>query len=150
MTRRTSTLRSMLFGVRAALPVALLVVLSGCVERRLWVRTEPEGAHVRINGNDVGVSPVAWRFDHYGTVLVEAELDGHEPVQRKVRLDPPWWQRPGADFFADVVIPATFRDDHEVRFELEPARKPSAEDLDRQVRRLAARARKLRAEAETR
>jgi len=138
----------MLSGVRASVWVVVFCCAVGCTERRLWVRTEPPGAQVRVNGNDVGASPVAWRFDHYGTVLVEAELPGHVPVQRKVRLSPPWWQQPGADFFADVVVPAKLRDDHEVSFTLAPVREPTPEQLDREVRRLAARARKLRTEAE--
>jgi hypothetical protein len=129
-------------GVRA-LPLFLLLC-AACVERKLLVRTEPAGAKIAVNGTEVGESPVEWRFDHYGTVLVEADLPGHEPVQRKVRLKAPWWQYPGPDFFADVLTPVTLRDLHEVTLSLEPSPRRSEADVDREVRELAAAVRKLR------
>jgi hypothetical protein len=132
--------------VRLLLP-CLLLCAAACVERKLLVRTEPAGARVLVNGTEVGVSPAVFRFDHYGTVLVEAELPGREPVQQKVRLAAPWWQYPGPDFFADVVLPVTLRDVHEVTLSLEPVARRSEADVEREVRRLAAAARELRGEA---
>jgi len=131
--------------VRVLLLCLFLLVVCGCTERRLFVRTEPAGADVRVNGKHVGRSPASWRFDHYGTVLVEVELDGHEPQQREVELRSPWWQKPGIDFFADVVLPARLRDEHAVEFVLEPVRTRSEAGVEHEVEELATAARALRA-----
>lgn len=138
----------MLRVVRAAGALFLLLSLAGCVERRLWVRTDPPGAEVRINGDVVGRAPVSWRFDHYGTVLVEAELDGYVPVQRAFELRTPWYQRPVVDFFADVVWPGRIKDDHELALRLEAERPPTEAEIEAGIRKVRAGARKLRAEAE--
>lgn len=138
----------MLRGVRATGALLLLFFLAGCVERRLWVRTDPPGAKVRINGDEVGRAPLSWRFDHYGTVLVEAELAGHRPVQQAFELRTPWYQQPVADFFADVLWPAKIKDDHELALRLEPERPLTPAEIEAGIREVAAGAAKLRAEAE--
>jgi hypothetical protein len=128
------------------LPLFLLVVCGACVERRLWVRTEPPGAVVRINGKEIGETPVAWSFQHYGTVRVEVDLSGYESVSRDVRLRSPWYQKPGVDFLADVVAPWTIEDEHELKLTLAPEGKL---DVDREIRELGAAARAARAEVGT-
>ncbi len=102
---------------------------------------------MRINGEDVGTSPVTWSFDHYGEILVEAEYPGHEPVQQVVRLDPPWYQEPGIDFFADVIWPARIKDEHRVLIRLPREREPTQEEKDAQIERLVENARALRRKA---
>lgn len=122
-------------------------VLCACVERRLFVRTDPPGATVRVNGAEVGTSPVEWRFHHYGTVLVEAELDGHEPAQEARRLKKPLCQQPVLDFFFDVLWPGTIRDDHELHLALRPLGERTEEEVRREASELEARARALREKA---
>jgi len=142
----TKGIRSSAF-IRVIL-VALPLLLGACVERRLLVRTDPPGAEVKVNGEPVGRSPTVWRFDHYGTVLVEAELGGHEPVQQAVELRSPWYQKPIVDFFADVVVPARIRDDHEVELRLEPVRRLTPREVEREVAEVTRAADKLKKEAE--
>lgn len=111
------------------------------------MRTEPAGARVRINGEDVGTSPLSWRFHHYGDVLVEAEYPGHEPVQRVVTLRTPWYQQPGLDFVTDVLSPARIKDEHSVLLRLAPEAEPTDAQKDRQIERLVANARALKRRA---
>lgn len=132
--------------VRSAAWLLLLVLLAGCVERRLFVRTEPPGARIRINGREAGTSPATWTFDHYGTVLVEAELDGHRPAERAHPLKRPWYQLPVLDFFADVLVPFRICDDHELVLRLEPLEPPREEETEE----LARAARELRERAQRR
>ncbi len=115
----------------------LLLATTACVERRLHIRTEPEGARILVNGKQVGRSPVAWRFDHYGTVLVEAELEGYEPVQQKVVLRTPWYERPVLDFFSELVLPMRIRDDHAVALILAPRRPVTEADRPAIAKRVA-------------
>jgi hypothetical protein len=138
----------MLGVVRVTSAILMLLLVAGCVERRLWVRTDPPGALVRINGDEIGRAPVSWRFDHYGTVLVEAELDGHRPVQEAFRLRTPWYQQPVLDFFADVVWPGKIKDDHELALRLEPERRLTPAEIESEIRQIRAGARELRAEAQ--
>ncbi|HQI29243.1 MAG TPA: PEGA domain-containing protein, partial [Sedimentisphaerales bacterium] len=42
------------------------VLLTGCVERRLTIYTEPPGAIVTLNDQEIGVSPVTVPFNWYG------------------------------------------------------------------------------------
>jgi PEGA domain len=137
----------MLSLVRIAFFLALLL-LAGCVERRLHVRTDPPGAEVSVNGERIGRSPTTWRFNHYGDALVEVEKPGFEPAQQVVALRAPWYQKPGVDFFADVLAPARIRDEHEVEIRLEPTRPLTEAERDRGVAEMTRAADKWRREAE--
>ncbi len=100
-----------------------------------------------MNGRDAGTSPAVWRFHHYGTVLVEVALPGHEPEQRVVELKTPWYQRPVADFFTDVLLPKRIRDDHEVAVRLQPLRDLTEEEIAAEMGRLAEAASRARRDA---
>lgn len=108
--------------------LALGVIALACVERKLYIRTEPEGAMVQVNGREVGRSPTTWSFTEYGTVRVTARLDGHLPEQRNVKLKVPWYQYPVVDFFADLVVPVRIRDEHEVTIPLSVAPERTKEE----------------------
>jgi hypothetical protein len=43
------------------------VSASGCVERWLTINTEPQGALVTLNDEEIGVSPVTVSFEWYDT-----------------------------------------------------------------------------------
>lgn len=137
----------MLSRVRIASLLALLL-LAGCVERRLHVRTDPPGAEVSVNGERVGRSPTTWRFTHYGDALVEVEKQGFEPARQVVALRAPWYQKPGIDFFSDVLVPARIEDDHAVEIRLEPARALTQAERERGVAEMTRAADKWRREAE--
>ena len=55
--------------------LALLLALppAGCVERKFMIRSEPEGARVRVNGVLRGVTPLEIPFNDYGVVRLETE-----------------------------------------------------------------------------
>jgi hypothetical protein len=136
-------------GVRTSLRWCAIVLLAiaGCTERRLWVRTEPPGAAITVNGTALGPSPAKWSFDHYGLVRITAELPGYQPIERKVDLAPPWWQRPGLDFFPDVLVPVTLHDEHEVVLRLAPLPVRTEEGIETELAGLVERARAVRAQA---
>jgi hypothetical protein len=61
--------------------LALLVLLSSC-STMVAIRTEPDGASIKINGQPAGKSPVDtelsnFNFDEY---VVEIKKDGYKPV----------------------------------------------------------------------
>lgn len=138
----------MLSRVRMA-PFLALLLLAGCVERRLHVRTDPPGAEVSVNGERVGRSPTTWRFTQYGDALVEVEKRGFEPARQVVPLRAPWYQKPGVDFFADVLVPARIRDEHEVELRLVPTRPLTEAERERGVAEMTRAADKWRRQLET-
>jgi hypothetical protein len=133
-----------LSGVKVALVLVLVVLAAGCVERRLFVRSDPPGARVFLDGKPAGETPVAIPFTYYGTREVVLRAPGREPKRVVVDLDPPWYQWTPIDFFVEVAWPFTVTDERRVDATLAPA--PVAGEKD--VEALRARAEAARAGGE--
>lgn len=115
-------------------PLALLV-LAGCTERFLQVRSDPPGADVYVDGRKIGRTPCETKFTWYGDREIVLEKDGYASVTKLVEVRPPWWQWPGIDFFADVVSPVQYTDRRVFFFVLQPLRPDPA--LAEEIRRRA-------------
>ena len=100
--------------------LAGLVVLSGCVQRRLIVRTQPEGAYLTIDNQPIGYTPVSVPFTYYGTREIKLEKDGFKTVQVQQRIRPPWYERFPISFMAEHFSPRELRDERVLDFRLEP------------------------------
>ena len=120
----------------------LLAVVSatGCVRRRLTVRSNPPGAVVHVDNQRIGTTPCAVDYVYYGTREVRLSLPGYETLTVNQPLPAPWYQWPGIDFISENLVPARIEDARTVSFNLEPARIEPAEqiiargeDLRRQV-----------------
>lgn len=57
------------------------------VGTELVIRTEPEGAHVTVNGIGWGVSPVTIKHIEPGDKRVRLTMDGYKAVERSVAVD---------------------------------------------------------------
>lgn len=132
-----------------------LILLSGCVERRLRIRTAPEGATVYVNGRYAGETPVDHFFDHYGTYQLDLWMSGHESLSTEVEVEAPWWQIPPFDFFAELFDPRRKVDEHTVELVLDPKTSgrepgqntdliPPDEEAKQRGREMQARAKELR------
>ena len=117
-------LRLVLAGVLAA-----VVLSAGCVRRTMTIRTEPEGARVALNDEEVGTSPVTVDFTWYGDYEVICRKDGYQALQTHRRLNAPWYQIPPFDFFAEALLPVTIQDHQEMSFTLEPAKEADRQEL---------------------
>lgn len=108
-TRRTfgDTLRSITMA-------ATLVALPGCVERTVSINTEPQGATVILNDQEVGKSPVKVPFTWYGDYDIILRKEGYETVKTNKRLRAPWYQTPGIDIISEALVPFTIHDDREL------------------------------------
>lgn len=82
---------------------ASLPLLTGCVERRISITSEPAGALVWVNDVEVGRTPTELNFKHYGQYDVRLELEGHDTLQTVDDAKTPWWDFPGPDLFAEAV-----------------------------------------------
>lgn len=105
------------------------LLLAGCVERKLTINTEPEGALVTLNDEQIGESPVTVAFNWYGDYWVRAGKEGYETLQTHRELKAPWYDWFPLDFFAQVLYPGRIVDSYEWTFELSPRQDPTREEL---------------------
>ena len=142
------------------LALLLSLPIAGCVERKFLIRSEPEGARVRVNGVYRGTTPVEIPFNDYGVVRLEAEpmdLDGdgfaeYGGLTSPFELEAPWYQWFPFDFFSDNLWPGTLHVRRETLLVLETALNPmsdaDAEAMKRRIPRLRIRADRERFEEE--
>ncbi|WP_165245299.1 PEGA domain-containing protein [Paludisphaera soli] len=112
-----------------ALAVACLCLNTGCVIRRYTIRSEPPGAQVIVNDEEIGPTPVSKQFTFYGDREVTLIKDGFETKTVIQPVPAPWWDNLLTEFFAENVVPFTLRDEREFTYDLQPAQSPAANDL---------------------
>jgi hypothetical protein len=109
---------------RAALVISL-VALGGCVERTMKIDSDPQGARVFVNDEEVGVTPAKFSFLWYGDYDLILRKDGYETLKTHYRIDAPWYQYPPIDLVAECLIPTTIKDEHVLpTYRLKPASLP--------------------------
>lgn len=116
----------------SALIVVGLIVplfLGGCVERKLTINTEPQGAIVVLNDEEIGTSPVTVSFNWYGDYNVRVSKEGFETLKTHRKLKGPWYDKFPFDFFAQLIIPKRIVNSYEWTFELAPQQEISREEL---------------------
>ncbi len=107
----------------------LVVCVSGCVRRTLTVNTEPQGALVYINDEEIGRSPASTDFTWYGDYDIVIRKDGHETVQTHEKINAPWYQLIPFDFFAEVLWPGQIHDERFLSYTLTQRVEPSRDEL---------------------
>jgi hypothetical protein len=101
-------------------------LLSGCVERRFIITSNPPGATVYREGMQLGVTPVDDPFVYYGTKEYTLVLDGFETLKVKQKSPPPWYEIPPLDFLAENMWPFTIRDIRRPEpYQLQPLQSPN-------------------------
>lgn len=105
----------------------------GCVERILKVDSDPQGARVFVNDEEVGVTPAKFAFLWYGDYDILIRKEGYETLKTHYRVNPPWYQVSPFDFIAETMIPAVIRDEHETPLYtlVEAAAPPASEVVGR-------------------
>ncbi len=100
--------------------VLAMLSLTGCVRRRLTVRTNPPGAVVSVDNQNIGTSPAASSFVYYGTRELRIEKDGYRTETILRTLDPPWYEYPVIEFISESLWPWEIRDERVIDVELVP------------------------------
>ena len=104
------------------------VIIGGCVERKLTIKTEPQEALVVLNDEEIGTSPVTVSFEWYGDYNVRISKEGFETLKTHRKLKAPWYDKFPFDFFT-MLNPERTVDEYEWTFELEPKKEISREEL---------------------
>jgi len=120
MNASTQTRRLPRLGSASVCCLIAAASLTGCVDRKIRVTSEPAGARVWLNDVEIGTTPAEADFKFYGRYDVRLEKPGYEPLWTNKKAYAPVWQWPGLDLAAELV-PARLDDVVEWHFELEPA-----------------------------
>jgi len=98
----------------------LLLPASGCVRRRLNVRSNPPGALVYVDNQQIGTTPCSVDFTYYGTREIRLIKPGYETLTFNQPIPTPWYEYPPLDFVSENLTPAKIRDNRTVTFDLPP------------------------------
>ena len=107
-------------GLAAGGPV-LCARPTGCVQRRLTIRSNPPGALVYVDDYQIGTTPVSTDFVYYGTRKIRLVLSGYETLTVLQPIPTPWYEYPGLDFVSENLVPGEIRDERVVDYPAQAA-----------------------------
>ncbi len=104
----------------ALLALMLCASQSGCVQRRLMVRTNPPGALLYVDDYPIGTTPCAVNFTYYGTRKIQLVKDGFETLTVMQPIPTPWYEYTPLDFFSENCVPGQIHDQRTLDYQLRP------------------------------
>lgn len=109
-------------GSACGVALVLIAVLStGCVQRRMTIRSNPPGALVYVDDYQLGTAPVSHDFVYYGTRKIRLVKDGYETLTVRQPFPVPWYEVFPLDFVTENLIPWEIRDERVVELAMQPA-----------------------------
>jgi hypothetical protein len=78
-------------------------VLCGCAQRTVDITSEPSGALVYLNGDEVGRTPLRYDFTWYSDYDVILRKEGYETLKTNHKIDPPLLFIPPLDLLGELV-----------------------------------------------
>lgn len=100
--------------------IGLIVLATGCVQRRMTIRSNPPGATVYVDDYEVGATPVSANFTYYGTRKIRLVKDGYETLTVLQPVSPPWYQIVPLDLVTENFVPGELRDHQQFSYQLRP------------------------------
>jgi hypothetical protein len=113
----------------AFLLLAAVAFSCGCVERRYTIRTEPPGATIVVNGEEIGPAPASRNYYFYGDREITMILDGFQTQTVIQPIKAPWWDNYITEFFTENLVPWTIRDERTFKYQMMPAVSPPEGEL---------------------
>ena len=105
-------------------PVLLLAsillsgIVGGCARRTVDITSDPSGALVYLNGEEIGRTPLRYDFTWYSDYDVILRNDGFETLKTHHKIDPPLLFIPPLDLVGELV---GARDHRHWNFTMQPA-----------------------------
>jgi hypothetical protein len=115
-TRRPAVSRRVIVAALAA----LAILPSGCVRRRLFVQSNPPGAMLFVDNQQIGTTPCSVDFTYYGTREIRLVKPGFETLTVNQPIPTPWYEVPPIDFVSENIVPSRLIDHRTVAFNLQP------------------------------
>lgn len=124
-----SPIRPIRRGAAVLIALVPLALLTGCVERRYTIRTDPPGALVFVNGQEVGPSPVSLHYVYYAPHEIVLVADGYQTQKIIQPIPAPWYDNILTDFVSENLVPFTIHDDREFFYKMALATNPPKGEL---------------------
>ncbi len=118
----TDSAAARLTSVGLLLLLAGCVCQSGCVQRRMTIRTNPPGALVYVDDYPIGTTPISTDFVYYGKRKIRLVKDGYETLTVMQSVSPPWYQITPLDLVTENLVPGEIRDQRTFNYLLTPQR----------------------------
>jgi hypothetical protein len=96
------------------LVMTALTPATGCVQRRMTIRSNPPGALVYVDDYQIGTTPVSTDFIYYGTRKIRLVKDGYETLTVRQPFPIPWYEIFPLDFVTENLWPWEIRDERVV------------------------------------
>ena len=101
--------------------LTLVVLLcTGCVQRRLQIRSQPEGALVSVDRQPVGNTPLSVPFTYYGSREIQLEKDGYKTIRVEQNIKPPWFEKFPVSLISNNFAGREIRDERLFDFLMQP------------------------------
>src|SRR5262245_31624759 len=103
--------------------------LTGCVERRFVVLTDPPGAYLLVDNEPRGYTPQDDPYIYYGNRRFTIYKDGYQTLQVDQKITMPWYQYFPLDFFFENIWPFRIVDRREFVYQLTPLETPRTDQV---------------------
>jgi len=96
-----------------------LLLLAGCAQRTVDITSDPSGALVYLNGEEIGRTPLRYDFTWYSDYDVILRKDDYETLKTHHKIDAPLLFLPPLDLIGEFV---GARDHRHWHFTMQPAK----------------------------
>jgi hypothetical protein len=113
--------------------ILLAFTAGGCVERSLSIASDPPGALVYLNDQEIGRTPLQREFTWYGNYEVIIRKDGYQAIKTTAWVVAPIYEWVPLDLVAEL-LPIPLKDHRTLHYTMQPDPPPSQNDaylLDR-------------------
>jgi hypothetical protein len=104
----------------ALVAMACALPANATVRRRLNVNSNPPGALVYVDNQQIGTTPCSVDFVYYGTREIRLIKPGFETLTVNQPIPAPWYQYTPIDFVAENLVATKIRDNRTVTYNLSP------------------------------
>jgi hypothetical protein len=105
------------------------LLATGCVQRRMTIRSNPPGALVYVDDYQIGTTPVSTDFVYYGTRKIRLVKDGFDTLTVRQPVPLPWYQVFPLDFVTENVVPWEIRDERVIDLAMVPSQPVAPETV---------------------
>jgi hypothetical protein len=108
----------------------------GCVERRVTITSQPEGALVFFADEEIGRTPLTVPFLFYGDREVILRKEGYDTLKTHADLRPPIYDVPPWDLISQAMVPWTYHYHVHKHFVMKTQELPNEQELIRRADQL--------------
>jgi hypothetical protein len=116
-------------GISCAALLLLCLGSTGCVRRRMTIRSFPPGAQVFVDNQEIGTTPCSTSYTYYAKRNIMVVKDGYETKTFVHQFTVPWYEYVPLDFINENLNPNEIRDESTIDVTLTPQENVPPEKL---------------------